>query len=71
MHCCESVRLSQSSQHTNELELEHRDADSLINSGMTCAQAAARQEWTPYYDEVLIFLNNVRMIIRCVLSIAI
>jgi hypothetical protein len=26
--------------------------------------AAARQEWTPYYDEVLIFINNLRMLIR-------
>jgi hypothetical protein len=28
------------------------------------SSAASRQEWTPYYDEVLIFINNIRMLIR-------
>lgn len=51
-------------QPTNELEVEFRDAKKLMQEAIASSSAAARQEWTPYYDQVLIFLNNIRMLIR-------
>lgn len=49
---------------SNELEVEFRDARRLMQEAAASSSAANRQEWTPYYDEVLIFLNNIRMLIR-------
>ncbi|UZJ53152.1 hypothetical protein CBS101457_002472 [Exobasidium rhododendri] len=49
---------------SNELEVEFRDARKLMAEAAASTPAAARQEWTPYYDEVLVFVNNLRMLIR-------
>ncbi|MCO5565381.1 hypothetical protein L7F22_019054 [Adiantum nelumboides] len=49
---------------TNELELEFKDANVLLQSAQASVHAASRQEWTPFYDSILIFLNNIRMLIR-------
>lgn len=51
-------------QPTNELELEFIDAKELLDEAQASVHAAARQEWTPYYDLVLIFLNSIRILIR-------
>lgn len=35
-----------------------------MDEATASVHAASRQEWTPFYDSVLVFLNNVRMLIR-------
>lgn len=49
---------------SNELELEFRDAKQLLAQAQASVHAANRQEWTPFYDSILIFLNNIRMLVR-------
>jgi hypothetical protein len=44
--------------------LEFIDAKELLDEAQASVHAAARQEWTPYYDLVLIFLNSIRILIR-------
>ncbi|PWN87772.1 mRNA triphosphatase CET1 [Acaromyces ingoldii] len=51
-------------QPSNELELEFRDATQLLRDALESGPAAAKNEWTPYYDQILIMLNNVRILIR-------
>jgi hypothetical protein len=53
----------------HELEVEICDTAALLRlaSAAKSAPAANPQEWSDYDDFILVFLNNVRMLIRCVL----
>ncbi|PWN49536.1 mRNA triphosphatase CET1 [Violaceomyces palustris] len=59
-------------QPLHELEVEVKDAPSLvkmanparIHPSSNNPNAAALQEWTAFDDQVLIFLNNIRLLIR-------
>lgn len=55
----------------HELEIEFKDAIQLMQAGAQAKASLASngaglsgQEWTPFDDQVLIFLNNIRMLIR-------
>ncbi|PWN44053.1 mRNA triphosphatase CET1 [Ceraceosorus guamensis] len=54
---------------SHELELEFRDAGSLLREAHNyrsevSPNRTSPEEWTPYEDLILVFLNSVRMIIR-------
>lgn len=60
----------------HELEIEIRDADQLMQAGAQAKASSASngagpnaQEWTPFDDQILIFLNNIRMLIRYVSAV--
>ena len=42
------------------------DANGFLETGRQARQAATGDQWTPFEDRVMIFLNNVRMLIRYV-----
>ncbi|ETS60304.1 hypothetical protein PaG_05859 [Moesziomyces aphidis] len=55
----------------HELEIEIRDVAQLMQAASQAraktnsnGSTASAQEWTPFDDQVLIFLNNIRMLIR-------
>lgn len=51
----------------HELEIEIRDAAQLMQAGAQArSNGSIEQEWTPFDDQILIFLNNIRMLIRYV-----
>ncbi|PWY97992.1 mRNA triphosphatase CET1 [Testicularia cyperi] len=62
------------SEPIHELEIEIKDADQLLqaaaqaksnpNAASNGSSATANQEWTHFDDQILIFLNNIRMLIR-------
>lgn len=51
---------------SHELEVEVQDPMYLMQLGQDTRSRgeAASQEWSPYEDQVLVFLNNVRLLIR-------
>lgn len=63
------------SEPIHELEIEFKNADELLHAAAHAKTAPSTsngsatgntfsQEWTPYDDQILIFLNNLRMLIR-------
>lgn len=58
------------SDHINELEIEIRDVDQLMQAAAqaksipTNTSAPSSQDWSSFDDQVLIFLNNIRLLIR-------
>lgn len=58
---------------THELEVEFRDSNSLLQAASTTRSNGPpqSQDWSPYEDMVLIFLNNVRLLIKWVFHLQI
>lgn len=51
----------------HELEVEYRDASSLLHLAYQArSNAEASQDWTAYDDQVLVLLNNIRLLMRFV-----
>ena len=68
------LSLSQPHEPIHELEVEFKDVDALMQAAQQAreqqpsngAGSANAQDWTPFDDQVLIFLNNIRLLIRYV-----
>lgn len=57
----------QRSEPLHELEVEFADARPLLQEAIKARGSGPTQEWTKFDDQVMVFLNNVRLLIRCVL----
>lgn len=51
-----------------EVEVEMREGNDFIELARACKEVGQPNEWTPYEDRVLLFLNNVRLLLRYVLG---
>lgn len=49
-----------------EVEIEMQNGNELLELARSCKEATQAYEWTPFEDRILIFLNNVRLLLRYV-----